>query len=120
MVEAAAQGEAGSSQFLIIGTIVMASAIAFQAWLSVAKPWKRTPWTEANGRPRRLPTGSSWMFLFCVCVPLSDYLLGKFVLGFPLPLMTLLTAIGYPFWRAHVIRQEANDRTFLQTTTTSR
>ena len=120
MAEAAAQGEADSPHFLIIGTIVMASAIDFQAWMSVAKPWKRTPWSEPKGRPKRLPTGSSWMFLFCVCVPLFDYLHGKYVLGFPLPLMTLLTAIGYPFWRAHVIRQQANDRTVLQTTTTSR
>ena len=120
MAEAAAQGEADSPHFLIIGTIVMASAIAFQAWLSVAKPWKRTPWSEPTGRPKRLPTGSSWMFLFYVCVPLFDYLHGKYVLGFPLPLMPLLTAIGYPFWRAHVIRQQANDRTVLQTTTTSR
>jgi hypothetical protein len=45
------------------------------------------------------------MFLFATGVPIIDYLLGTFVLGFHLPLLTLLTAIGYPIWRARHLQQ---------------
>jgi hypothetical protein len=90
----------------IVGSLLMASAIAFQAWLSVAKPWKRTPWTDSAGKPKKLPSGPSWMFLFSTGVPIFDYLFGTFVLGFHLPLLTLVTVIGYPIWRARQLHLE--------------
>jgi hypothetical protein len=104
LAQAAVQGHAGSPGFLIAGSLLMASAIAFQAWLSVAKPWKRTPWAEVAGKPKKLPSGPSWMFLFATGVPVFDYLFGTFVLGFHLPLLTLATALGYPFWRARQLQ----------------
>lgn len=104
LAQAAEQGRAGSPIFLIAGSLLMASAIAFQAWLSVAKPWKRTPWTDAAGKPKKLPSGPSWMFLFSTGVPIFDYLFGTFVLGFHLPLLTLVTVIGYPIWRARQLQ----------------
>ncbi|GAA3468354.1 hypothetical protein [Nonomuraea roseola] len=45
---ALAEGVRGSDPALLFATALMASAIAFQGWLSVAKPWKRTPWAEAR------------------------------------------------------------------------
>lgn len=111
LAQAAEQGQPGSPEFLIFGSLLMVSAIAFQAWLSVAKPWKRTPWSESTGRPKRLPSGSSWMFLFATGVPIFDYLLGSYVLGFHLPLLALLTAIGYPIWRARQLQRGADNYT---------
>jgi hypothetical protein len=89
----------------------MASAIAFQAWLSVAKPWKRTPWTESAGKPRKLPSGPKWMFLFSTGVPIFDYVIGTFIFGFPSPILMTLTAIGYPIWRARQLQRQSNDPT---------
>ena len=106
LAQAAEQGLAGSPFFLIVGSLLMASAIAFQAWLSVAKPWKRTPWAESAGKPKKLPTGPKWMFLFSAVAPVVDYLFGKYVLGFPLPIVVLLTAIAYPIWRARQLQRE--------------
>lgn len=100
LAQAAQAGRGGEPAFLIAGTLLMVCAIAFQAWLSVAKPWKRTPWADAPGQPKKLPSGPSWVFLFSTLAPLLDYVIGKFVLGFPLPLVIVLTALAYPIWRA--------------------
>lgn len=109
LAQAAEQGDAGSPVFLIAGSLLMASAIAFQAWLSVAKPWKRTPWTEPAGALKKLPSGPSWMFLFSTSAPILDFVIGKFLLGFPLPLLMLFTVIGYPIWRyRHLQRQSTS------------
>ncbi len=105
LARAAEQGSAGSPVFMIAGSALMVSAIAFQAWLSFAKPWKRTPWAESGGKPKKLPTGPKWMFLFSVGAPVFDYLFGTYVLGFPLPTLMLLTAVAYPFWRTRQLQR---------------
>ena len=66
----------------------MASAIAFQAWLSVAKPWRRTPWAgKEKPRPAR-----NWVFVATVAAVLVDIATG-IVLGFPSPLCQLVVLI---------------------------
>lgn len=67
---------------LVAGTALMASAIAFQAWLSVAKPGGR----RAGRKPATAP---AWVFATAVLAPVADIALGL-VLGFPSPLVALL------------------------------
>ena len=43
----------------IAGASLMASALSFQAWLSIAKPGKKTPWSPA-AKP---PTAPTWVFV---------------------------------------------------------
>ncbi|WP_233576309.1 hypothetical protein [Saccharopolyspora rhizosphaerae] len=69
----------------LVGTGLMASAIAFQAWLSVAKPWRRTPWAST----RKIPAASTRVFAAAVFAPLADIALGL-VLGVPAPLFELI------------------------------
>ncbi|MEO3807383.1 hypothetical protein ABGB17_00120 [Sphaerisporangium sp. B11E5] len=83
------------------GTLVMVSAIAFQAWLSVAKPWKRTPWAAARVKP---PAPAVWVTVLVLLAPALDFTLAEFVLGHPAPLFCLLTALLYPLWRARAMR----------------
>ncbi len=110
-VQAAAKGQDRPAGVLVVGSLLMVSAIAFQAWLSVAKPWKRTPWADSAGKPKKLPSGPSWMFMFATGVPVFEYLVGRHVLGHPLPILTLLTAVGYPIWRSRQLRRGAQDDT---------
>jgi hypothetical protein len=71
---------------LVIGTALMASAIAFQAWLSVAKPWGKA----RSGA--KLPTAPTWVFVAAVAAPLADITVGL-ILGFPLPALSLIVLI---------------------------
>jgi hypothetical protein len=73
---------------MAVGTALMASAIAFQAWLSVAKPWGRTPLYV------KLPTAPRWVFAATTLIPLADLAIGYSV-GFPLPALSLLFLVGY-------------------------
>ncbi|GLY68291.1 DUF2269 family protein [Amycolatopsis taiwanensis] len=88
--DAARAGEENPATGLqIAGTAFMAGAIAFQAWLSVTKPWRRTPFS-ATGKP---PSAPAWVFAGSVWAPLTDLAAGT-VLGFPLPLLsTVVLAI---------------------------
>ncbi|ANN20619.1 hypothetical protein SD37_36880 [Amycolatopsis orientalis] len=70
----------------VTGTALMASAIAFQAWLSVAKPWGKVR-TGA-----KLPTAPTWVFVSAVAAPLADITMGL-ILGFPLPALSLIALI---------------------------
>ncbi|MFE0027215.1 hypothetical protein [Amycolatopsis sp. NPDC059021] len=70
---------------LIAGTALMASVLAFQAWLSVAKPGKRTSWSPAT-KPRTAP---AWVFAAGIAAPLADTTAGL-LLGYPLPAFSLL------------------------------
>jgi hypothetical protein len=85
----------GSPALSVAGSALMASALACQVWFSVAKPWKRTPWTPAG----RLPTAPGRAFLVCLAIPAADYALGEFVLGQSVPAISLLVAVGYPVAR---------------------
>ncbi|GAA2798074.1 hypothetical protein [Saccharopolyspora taberi] len=86
----AADAEAGAAPPLplLAGTALMASAIAFQAWLSVAKPWRRTPWAST----RKLPAASKRVFAVAVFAPIADIALGL-VTGFPSPLFEVLVLV---------------------------
>ncbi|WP_235191017.1 hypothetical protein [Amycolatopsis rifamycinica] len=72
----------------VAGTSLMVSALAFQAWLSVAKPWKKTPWSPA-AKPLTAPT---WVFVAGIAAPAVDVAAGL-VLGFPSPLAELVMLI---------------------------
>ncbi|MFI5564803.1 hypothetical protein ACIA2T_36405 [Amycolatopsis japonica] len=67
---------------LVAGTALMASALAFQAWLSVAKPWGKV----RSGA--KLPTAPTWVFVAAVLAPLTDITVGL-LLGYPLPALSL-------------------------------
>ncbi|QQQ73879.1 hypothetical protein IOD16_21805 [Saccharothrix sp. 6-C] len=86
----------GSPLLMRVGSLLMASALACQVWLSVAKPFKRTPWA-APGKPATAPP---WGFAVCLAVPALDYALGQNLLGTPLPAVSALVAAGYPIVRA--------------------
>ena len=90
----------GSPPLLRVGSLLMASALACQVWLSVAKPFKRTPWA-ASTKPRTAPP---WGFALCLAVPALDYALGENLLGVPLPAASALVAAGYPIVRAVRLR----------------
>ena len=81
---------AGPSRVQIIGTALMAGAIAFQGWVSVAKPWGKV-------RRRRGPppgTGPRWIFAITVSGALADLALA-ITIGHPMPLLSLtLLAVG--------------------------
>jgi hypothetical protein len=74
---------------LVVGTAVMAGAIAFQAWLSVAKPGGRT---RPAARAVKLPVAAPWVFAAAVLAPLTDIAVGTAV-GFPTPVLSLLTVV---------------------------
>ncbi|QXV59866.1 hypothetical protein [Amycolatopsis sp. TNS106] len=71
---------------LVSGTALMASALAFQAWLSVAKPWGKV----RSGA--KLPTAPTWVFVAAVLAPLTDITVGL-LLGYPLPAVSLIVLI---------------------------
>ncbi|MFI9008224.1 hypothetical protein ACIGNX_13445 [Actinosynnema sp. NPDC053489] len=95
-------GPDGSPALMRVGSLLMASALACQVWLSVAKPFKRTPWSPP-GKPR---TALPWGFALCLAVPAVDYALGRLLLGAPLPALSLLVAAGYPVVRLLRNRQQ--------------
>jgi hypothetical protein len=71
----------------IVGSGLMASAIAFQGWLSIAKPWGRI------GPRRPLPaTAPTWVFAATVLGGLADLALAL-VVGHPLPMLSLILLI---------------------------
>lgn len=75
---------------LVVGTALMASAIAFQAWVSVAKPWRRTPWSAGTGKS---PTAPARVFAWTVFAPMLDISIGL-VLGVPFPGVQLVVLIA--------------------------
>jgi hypothetical protein len=88
-------GVDGSPGLLRVGSLLMGSALAFQTWLSVAKPGGRTPWTP----PGRFPAASGALPACCVAIPFVDYALGELVFGQGVPALSLLVVAGYPLWR---------------------
>ncbi|GAB7039251.1 hypothetical protein JCM9533A_31010 [Catenuloplanes niger JCM 9533] len=70
----------------VVATALMASAIAFQAWLSIAKPWGPV------GRRRRGGTGPAWVFVAAVLGGALDLGLGL-VLGHPMPLLSIVLIV---------------------------
>lgn len=93
-LQAASEGHV--STWMPVGTGFMIGAIAFQAWLSVAKPWKRTPWTDPK---IKLPTAGTAAFVLALVVPAIDFAMGL-VVGNPMPMTMLITVIAYSIRRA--------------------
>ncbi len=67
----------------VAATALMASAIAFQGWLSIAKPWGPV------GRRRTGGTAPAWVFVTAVLGGLADLALAL-VIGHPMPLLSLV------------------------------
>ncbi|WP_394616336.1 hypothetical protein JNUCC0626_42810 [Lentzea sp. JNUCC 0626] len=88
-----------------VGTALMISAISFQAWLSVAKPWGRTPWADPKVK---LPTASATTFLACLVIAGIDFGLGL-RMGNPMPLTMLVTVLAYSIRRAARARSRSSD-----------
>lgn len=101
-LNAAAEG-APVSPWMPVGTALMVSAIAFQGWMSVAKPWKKTPWSGTA----KLPTGSPVMFAVAVAVPIADIVIGTYR-GNPMPVLSLLVVIGYSIRRAATAKNRSS------------
>jgi hypothetical protein len=90
----AARAGAPAPPTLALGACLMAGAMAFQAWLSIPKPWGRTPWAAriASGRAAKLPAAPEWMFAVAVLAVLAD-LADAALLGYPAPVFSLLVLI---------------------------
>ncbi|WP_410639474.1 hypothetical protein [Amycolatopsis sp. lyj-346] len=73
----------------IAGTSLMVSALAFQVWLSVAKPGKKTSWSPSV----KPPTAPTWVFVAGLGAPAVDVTAGL-ALGFPMPAAELIMLIG--------------------------
>ncbi|MGZ3143101.1 hypothetical protein ACVDFE_14125 [Lentzea chajnantorensis] len=93
-LEAAAQGHV--TPWLPVGTACMISAFSFQTWLSVAKPWGRTPWADPGVK---LPAASAKAFALALVVPAADLAIGLWA-GSPAPFLMLVTVIAYAVRRA--------------------
>lgn len=75
---------------LLATTLLMVSAIAFQAWASIAKPWGRTPWSAGRPKPA---TGPRWMFASACVAVVVDLVLG-FYAGNPMPVASVLVLVA--------------------------
>lgn len=84
---AARTGADGPAGAIVVGGVLMAGALAFQAWVSVAKPWGRTA-LASRGRPVAAPT---WLLVAAVAASLVDGVVCA-VLG-PRPVASLLVLL---------------------------
>lgn len=89
----------------VVGTGLMASAIAFQAWLSMVKPWRRTPWTR-SGKPPTAPTG---YFVATVAAVVFD-LAVSVSLGAPAPLGEIVVLVTTLIAMRHRLAGTCPDR----------
>jgi hypothetical protein len=102
--EAAASGTAAGAPLLVVGSAAMAGAVAFQGWLSIAKPGGRTRWASGGGgRPVRLPTASRWVFASAVAAPVVDIAVGT-VVGFSTPVLSLVMLAAAVVARRRALR----------------
>ncbi|MFG1803705.1 hypothetical protein ACGFI4_26545 [Micromonospora carbonacea] len=85
---AAATGGRGPAVPLAVGSALMAGAIAFQAWVSVAKPWSTTRWMPADRR-QAAGTAPRWVFVATVVGVAADLAVAA-LLGHPAPLISLI------------------------------
>ncbi len=80
--------QTGPSTANLVGAVLMASAIAFQGWLSVAKPWGRV----RTDRRTVGVTAPAWVFVATVLVGLAD-LAVALVIGGPMPLLSMILLV---------------------------
>ncbi|MDD7940193.1 hypothetical protein PHK61_17355 [Actinomycetospora lutea] len=91
----------------VAGAAAMASAVAFQAWVSVAKPWSRTPVARrerARGRAR-LPQAGAPLVAAGVLAPPGDVAL-TVALGFPAPLLEVVVLVVVGVARQRALRRQ--------------
>ncbi len=91
----------------IAGASLMASALAFQAWLSVAKPGRKTPWSPTS----KPPVAPTWVFVAGVGAPAFD-VTAALLLGYPLPAaeLVMLVVLGFERRRRRRRAQRPSDR----------
>nr|WP_232837224.1 hypothetical protein [Lentzea terrae] len=102
-LEAASHGHV--TPWLPVGTAFMISAFSFQTWLSVAKPWGRTPWADPKVK---LPTASTKAFVLALVIPAADFVIGVYTAS-PAPFLMLVTVIAYAIRRAARGRNRSSD-----------
>ncbi|MGV9733542.1 hypothetical protein ACWDT5_05575 [Rhodococcus aetherivorans] len=100
-VAAARDGTSGPAGPMIAGTALMISALAFQAWLSVAKPWGRTPWSAGKAK---LPAAPPWVFAMATGAVAADLAVAT-LLGHPLPAFAAAALVVASTTRARAIRE---------------
>ncbi|MGD9530444.1 MAG: hypothetical protein AB7V44_27105 [Pseudonocardia sp.] len=96
-------GTSGDLVAMAMTAALMAGAIAAQAWLSVAKPWGRTPLAARAPKPR---AAGAWWLAAAVLAPVLDVAAGAFWWGHPLPAASLLTLAAALVARAVAVRRE--------------
>ncbi len=79
---------------LVFASLLMVSALGFQAWVSLAKPWRLTPWASR----KKIQQAPAWKFVAAIAVPVLDFVLWR------APLLSLLVVLVYPFWRRRELR----------------
>ncbi|GAA2384277.1 hypothetical protein Cme02nite_66530 [Catellatospora methionotrophica] len=97
-------GAATGAGPMIAASALMASAIAVQAWLSVAKPWRHTPWADPRWRTPPFPP---WLYWAAVAIPVLDFVVWRAVLGAPAPLLSLIVVLAFPLYRRRRLRLAA-------------
>ncbi|KJK44706.1 hypothetical protein UK23_28425 [Lentzea aerocolonigenes] len=93
-LQAATEGRV--TAWMPVGTGLMVGAIAFQTWLSVAKPWGRTPWADPK---IKVPTASATTFVLALAIPAGDFAISLWT-GRPMPFLMLITVVAYSIRRA--------------------
>ena len=93
-LQAATEGRV--TAWMPVGTGLMVGAIAFQTWLSVAKPWGRTPWADPK---TKVPTASATTFVLALAIPAGDFAI-SLCTGRPMPFLMLITVVAYSIRRA--------------------
>jgi hypothetical protein len=91
VVTAARAGIDGPVVSTAVGLGLLAAALAFHAWLSVAKPWGRTP--RGRRAQGRLSTAPVAVIAMMVVMPLFDIPLGVLISA-PLPAFSILGLIA--------------------------
>jgi len=87
--------------------VVLAIALGYQTWLSVAKPWGRTQWY------RKQQTAPAWVFAATIAVAFADTAIG-YAVSFPTPTISLLFLLGYVAYAA--IQRRSTSRVIPLTT----
>lgn len=106
-VAAARSGTPGPAGDILIGGVLMAGAIGFQAWLSISKPWGRI---SSTATPPKLPTAPSWLFAAAGCAVCVDLAMAQLV-GFPLPAASPIVLIVALVVRRRAVRAQPADLT---------
>ncbi|MEU0878915.1 hypothetical protein ABZ345_09980 [Lentzea sp. NPDC005914] len=102
-LQAATEGRV--TGWMPVGTGLMVGAIAFQTWLSVAKPWGRTPWADPK---IKLPTANVTTFALALAIPAADFAISLYT-GRPMPFLMLITVVACSIRRAARGRIRSSD-----------